>query len=194
MRSRKGAGPEIFWLPYSTVECTWCPALQLILGLCASHVVEFGCFARVSRRTWDIRQQSSLPPGFRVLCSSYSTWRASCMFIPKNISAVLCGSRVATLRVLSRVQRRGQVISGASESAQLAWRRSVLAACPAAFVHTSTSALLSAATPSPHDMARARTYADVNTERPSSYWDYEALSVAWGYVMLCYGTGCARLA
>jgi casein kinase II subunit alpha len=29
-------------------------------------------------------------------------------------------------------------------------------------------------------MARPRTYADVNTERPSSYWDYETTTVSWG--------------
>jgi DNA-binding transcriptional MocR family regulator len=27
----------------------------------------------------------------------------------------------------------------------------------------------------------ARVYADVNAQRPKEYWDYEALSIDWGY-------------
>jgi hypothetical protein len=30
-------------------------------------------------------------------------------------------------------------------------------------------------------MSRARVYCDVNETRPREYWDYETLTVAWGY-------------
>lgn len=30
-------------------------------------------------------------------------------------------------------------------------------------------------------MSQARVYADVNVSRPKDYWDYETLSVQWGY-------------
>lgn len=29
-------------------------------------------------------------------------------------------------------------------------------------------------------MSRARVYADVNTERPKEYWDYENMTLQWG--------------
>jgi len=29
-------------------------------------------------------------------------------------------------------------------------------------------------------MSRARVYADINVERPESYWDYENLTIDWG--------------
>lgn len=29
--------------------------------------------------------------------------------------------------------------------------------------------------------SRARVYADVNTQRPREYWDYESHVVEWGY-------------
>jgi len=32
-------------------------------------------------------------------------------------------------------------------------------------------------------MSKARVYADVNVLRPKEYWDYEALTVQWGYVL-----------
>lgn len=32
-------------------------------------------------------------------------------------------------------------------------------------------------------MSQARVYADVNVNRPKDYWDYETLSVQWGYVL-----------
>jgi len=28
----------------------------------------------------------------------------------------------------------------------------------------------------------ARVYPDVNAQKPREYWDYESLSVTWGYV------------
>lgn len=31
-------------------------------------------------------------------------------------------------------------------------------------------------------MSRARVYADVNVKRPREYWDYENLTITWGYV------------
>ena len=31
-------------------------------------------------------------------------------------------------------------------------------------------------------MSRARVYADVNTTRPKEYWDYENMTLQWGYV------------
>ena len=30
-------------------------------------------------------------------------------------------------------------------------------------------------------MSRARVYADVNVTRPKEYWDYETLSIQWGW-------------
>lgn len=30
-------------------------------------------------------------------------------------------------------------------------------------------------------MSRARVYADVNVTRPKDYWDYETLSIQWGW-------------
>ena len=30
-------------------------------------------------------------------------------------------------------------------------------------------------------MSTARVYADINTNRPKDYWDYENLSIEWGY-------------
>ncbi|CAL9753057.1 unnamed protein product, partial [Musa acuminata subsp. burmannicoides] len=30
-------------------------------------------------------------------------------------------------------------------------------------------------------MSKARAYADVNVVRPKEYWDYESLTVHWGY-------------
>lgn len=38
--------------------------------------------------------------------------------------------------------------------------------------------------------SRARVYADVNTQRPREYWDYESHVVEWGYAMA--GGGCGR--
>lgn len=38
-------------------------------------------------------------------------------------------------------------------------------------------------------MSRARVYADVNTKRPRSYWDYENMTVTWGYVAALRGVG-----
>lgn len=35
-------------------------------------------------------------------------------------------------------------------------------------------------------MSRSRVYADVNTNRPKDYWDYEALTVVWGCVRAFY--------
>lgn len=36
----------------------------------------------------------------------------------------------------------------------------------------------------PGVMSKARVYTDVNVQRPKEYWDYEALSVLWGYVLI----------
>lgn len=33
----------------------------------------------------------------------------------------------------------------------------------------------------PGVMSKARVYTDVNVQRPKEYWDYEALTVQWGY-------------
>lgn len=33
----------------------------------------------------------------------------------------------------------------------------------------------------PGATSKARVYADVNVVRPAEYWDYESLSVNWGY-------------
>ena len=30
-------------------------------------------------------------------------------------------------------------------------------------------------------MSRARVYADVNVSKPKDYWDYETLSIQWGW-------------
>jgi hypothetical protein len=38
--------------------------------------------------------------------------------------------------------------------------------------------------PPPNMQSRARVYADVNTHKPRSWWDYEALNVEWGCVFL----------
>lgn len=35
-------------------------------------------------------------------------------------------------------------------------------------------------TPPPAMQSRARVYADVNTNKPREYWDYEAVTVEWG--------------
>lgn len=31
-------------------------------------------------------------------------------------------------------------------------------------------------------MSRAKVYTDVNVHRPREYWDYESLTVQWGYI------------
>ena len=33
-------------------------------------------------------------------------------------------------------------------------------------------------------MSKARVYADINVVRPKEYWDYESLTVQWGYLNL----------
>lgn len=33
----------------------------------------------------------------------------------------------------------------------------------------------------PGAMSKARVYTDVNVQRPKDYWDYEALTIQWGY-------------
>jgi hypothetical protein len=33
-------------------------------------------------------------------------------------------------------------------------------------------------------MSKARVYTDVNVLRPKEYWDYEALTVQWGSVII----------
>ena len=35
----------------------------------------------------------------------------------------------------------------------------------------------------PGVMSKARVYTDVNVQRPKEYWDYEALTVQWGYAL-----------
>lgn len=37
--------------------------------------------------------------------------------------------------------------------------------------------------------SRARVYADVNTQRPREYWDYESHVVEWGYEREPEGSG-----
>lgn len=38
----------------------------------------------------------------------------------------------------------------------------------------------------PGVMSKARVYTEVNVQRPKEYWDYEALTVQWGYVCLVF--------
>ena len=39
-------------------------------------------------------------------------------------------------------------------------------------------------------MSRARVYADVNTKRPRSYWDYENMTITWGCVHAQHTSHC----
>jgi len=38
----------------------------------------------------------------------------------------------------------------------------------------------------PQPMSKARVYTDVNVLRPKEYWDYESLTVQWGYYSHLY--------